>query len=234
MQKPAPGACGPPALGRTWLAVTRRQNLHQRRQASAQARDTVRNQVGHAVGVVRTGPEALRQVDRMIVHLPEELANQGTRVLGMKRAVQLQGVQQLLPDRVVVRMAPGAQAGFVQRLGPSVKSAEQWPPIDNVRLRGSTTPSDAAAVERRPDCSPPRRMTERPWPAVIRVFSDVAPTRQGVLPVAPGRISVKIRPTPCHAPACGRPADRHSARRMRSVEQDGQSAARSLRRRSAH
>ena len=84
----------------------------------------------------------------MIVHLPEELANQGTRVLGIKRAVQLQGVQEFLPDRVVVRMAPGAQAGFVQRLGPSVKSAEQWPPIDNIRLRGFTTSSDAAAVER--------------------------------------------------------------------------------------
>ena len=85
----------------------------------------------------------------MIVHLPEQVANQGTRVLGMKRAVQLQGAQQLLPDRVVVRMAPGAQAGLVQRLGPSVKSAEQWPPIDNIMLRGFSTSSDAAAVERR-------------------------------------------------------------------------------------
>jgi hypothetical protein len=49
---------------------------------------------------------------------------------------------------VVVRMAPGAQAGLVQRLGPSVKSAEHWPPIDNIKLRGFTTSSDAAAVER--------------------------------------------------------------------------------------
>ena len=83
----------------------------------------------------------------MIAHLLEPVANHGTRVLGMKRAVQFQGAQQLLPDRVVVRMAPGAQAGFVQRLGPSVKSAEQWPPIDNIKLCGFTTSSDAAAVE---------------------------------------------------------------------------------------
>src|SRR5713226_4685486 len=62
-------------------------------------------------------------------------------MLGMKRAVQFQGAQQLLPDRVVVRMAPGAQACFVQRLGPPVKSAEQWSPIDNIMLRELTTPS---------------------------------------------------------------------------------------------
>ena len=119
------GTHGQAALGRRLLTVTRRQNMHQRGQASAQVRDTLRNQVGHTIGVVRTRPDALRQVDRMIVDLPEQLANQGTRVLGMKRAIQLQGAQQLLADRVVVRMAPGAQACLVQRLGPSVKSAKQ-------------------------------------------------------------------------------------------------------------
>ena len=148
LARPTFDAQGQAALGRTLLAVARRQNLHQRRQASAQVRDTMGNQVGHAVGVVRTGPDAVRQVDRMIVHLPEPVANQGTRVLGMKRAVQLQGAQQLLPDRVVVRMAPGAQACLVQRLGPPVKSAKQLPPIGNIMLRGFTTSSDAAAVER--------------------------------------------------------------------------------------
>jgi hypothetical protein len=60
------GAHGQAALVRTLLTlftVTRCQNLRQRRQASAQARDTMRNQVGHAIGVVRTSSDALRQVD---------------------------------------------------------------------------------------------------------------------------------------------------------------------------
>jgi hypothetical protein len=65
--EPGPGRAfdgqGQVALGRALLAVTRRQNLHQRRQASAQVRDTMRNQVGHAIGVVRTGADAVRQVD---------------------------------------------------------------------------------------------------------------------------------------------------------------------------
>ena len=54
---------GQAALARALLTVTRCQNLHQRCQVSAQARDTMRNQVGHAVGVVRTGSDAVRQVD---------------------------------------------------------------------------------------------------------------------------------------------------------------------------
>ena len=136
------------ALVRARFTVTRRQNLHQRRQAMAQALDTVRGRMGRAVRIVRARSDAIRQVGGMIVHLLEQVTDQGTRVLGMKPGVPFQGAQQLLPDRVVVRMATGAQACLVQRLGPPVKSAEQWPPIDNIRLRGFTTSSDAAAVER--------------------------------------------------------------------------------------
>ena len=90
--------------------MTRRQNLHQHRQVLAQALSAVRDHMGHAVGVVRARSDAVRQADGMVVHLLEQVPNQGMRMLGMKRAVPFQGVQQLLPDRRIVRMAPGTQA----------------------------------------------------------------------------------------------------------------------------
>jgi hypothetical protein len=127
--------------------LTRRQNLHQHRQVLAQALSAVRDQMGHAVGVVRARSDAVRQADRMVVHLLEQVPNQGMRMLGMKRTVPFQGVQQLLPDRWIVRMAPGTQACCIQSLGLPVKSAEQASPIRNVSLRGATTPSDSVTVE---------------------------------------------------------------------------------------
>ena len=59
------------ALVRARFTVTRRQDLHQRRQASAQALDTVGDPMGRVVGVVRARSDAIRQVDGMIMHLLE-------------------------------------------------------------------------------------------------------------------------------------------------------------------
>lgn len=115
--------------------LTRRQNLRQPRQVLAQALSTVRDHMGHAVRAVRARSDAVRQADGMVVHLLEQVPNQGMRMLGMKRAVPFQGVQQLLPDRRIVRMAPGTQACCIQGLGLPVKSAEQSSPIRNVLLQ---------------------------------------------------------------------------------------------------
>src|SRR6516225_286112 len=48
---------------------------------------------------------------------------------GIKRAVPFERTQQLVADGVVVRMAPGAQAGAVEGLRLPVKSAEQRSPV---------------------------------------------------------------------------------------------------------
>jgi len=112
--------------------VAGRQDVPQGRQALAQALRPMDDRVGHAIGVVRTRPDSVGQVDRALAHLLEQLADNRTRVLGTKRAIPLQGAQQLLPDRVVVRMAPGAQACPVQCLGPPLNFAEQRSPLSRL------------------------------------------------------------------------------------------------------
>src|SRR5258707_2464793 len=101
-----PAAAPARALVRRRFGVTGLQNVHQGCQTSAQVLGPVGDRLGHAIGVVRARADAVRQLDRMIVHLLETLTNRRTCVLGKERVVPFQGIQQLLPDRVVIRMAP--------------------------------------------------------------------------------------------------------------------------------
>jgi len=115
-------------LVRTRIGVTGFENLDQHGQAAAQWLDTLHDQMNDS-GVVRTRPDANCEIDRSFVHVRKELPDQGTGMLGMKRAVPFQGLQQLLPDGIILRMAPGAQARSIKRFGFPVKSAEQLPPL---------------------------------------------------------------------------------------------------------
>lgn len=106
--------------------VTVLQDLYQGREAETQAVSTVGDRMGYAIRVARARPEAVRELDRMIVHLREQIADQRTRVLGAKRVVPFQSAQEFLPDSVVARMSPCAETCTVKRLGSSLKFAEQF------------------------------------------------------------------------------------------------------------
>src|SRR5882757_2813128 len=133
----------------TRFLVTVLERVLQRLQAAAQRPGAVGDRMDRAVGVVRARPDAAREVSGVIAHLLEPVADHGPRVVGTKRGVPFQGIQQLLLDPVVVRMAPGAQAGLVQGLGPPVNLTEQSTPIPTPQtLLQPTTPLPSAAVER--------------------------------------------------------------------------------------
>ena len=58
-----------------------------------------------------------------IVNLLEQIADYWMRVVRMYRCIPLEGAQQLLLDRGVMRMTEGAQARLIQRFGISLESA---------------------------------------------------------------------------------------------------------------
>ncbi len=130
------------------LRLSGLQDLDQVRQPLPQALDALLDLLGRALGIVGGRADADRQIERLVVHFHEQFANYRTGVLGMKRAVPFERAQQLLLDRVVARMAPGAQTRLVQSLGPPVNFTEHWSPIPTANVREPTRPSQPAAVER--------------------------------------------------------------------------------------
>src|SRR5207302_2866309 len=74
------------SLVRSRRGTARLESLQQGRQPLAQTLDAVRDETGRAFGAVRGRADAHRQIDRLIVHLDEQLANDG-RVVGAQRAV---------------------------------------------------------------------------------------------------------------------------------------------------
>ena len=70
--------------------------------------------------MARTGLDVLRQDDGVIVHFLEQVADLRPRMFRTVRGIPLERAQKLLPHRVVVRMAEGAQARRVQRFGLSM------------------------------------------------------------------------------------------------------------------
>jgi hypothetical protein len=127
--------------------VAGRQDLQQRRQAATQLGKRSADRRGGRRGC-GAGAQDDSQHGRLLVHLAERGANRGTRMVGPQRILPFQRAQQLLPDRVVVGMALGAQARLAERLGPSVKSAEQSPPIDNALVARSRLNHQACPVSR--------------------------------------------------------------------------------------
>jgi len=68
------------------------------------------------------------EIARHIEHFAETAADRGTRMIGTKRGLPFERAQQLLSDRMVVRMAQRAQASRIQRLGSPVNPAQQIVP----------------------------------------------------------------------------------------------------------
>lgn len=89
--------------------------------------------------MARTRLDVLRQDDGVIVHFLEQVADRRPRMFGMARGIPLKRAQKLLPYRVVVRMAEGAQARRVQRFGLSMQSA-QHRPMPMVRQKRIVSP----------------------------------------------------------------------------------------------
>jgi hypothetical protein len=126
-------------LRRGRLLVPVGQDVQELRKAAAQALDVADGRGG------RRG-DLLRELGAMVLHLAEQVEDRGC-MGGLERGFPFQGAQQLLADRMVVRMELEPQAGLVERLGLAVKSAEQSPPIGDRLPPKLTTPSGPAAVE---------------------------------------------------------------------------------------
>lgn len=120
------------------------------------------------------------------MHFHEKLADHRTGMIGMERGVPFQVTQQLLPDRVVVRMAQGTQACRVQCLGSPVKSAEHQAPnrrrfierphyIILIRRRRVPLPG---LVERRPTLARPPKKPNARW-VLPRVKVEVVDPTKG-------------------------------------------------------